>query len=272
MSRGTGRRQQGAPTIDHLSLGAGSSILIYPGWGLVPHLYREAAAILARHGYRVVIPDLTRTPVPWSPAAAVARSVALLEGDGAGPAAVVGHSLGGALAVLTATTYPRMCRCLVLVDAIGIPPARSSFLRWTLPFTRYVSVQGGRAAAHFLRVGLGGGALSLASAALWATRADLRPLLPRLRNLGIPTYVIWGKGETLLPVDMAREMARLAGGRLLLVPGDHDWNLKKPGLFASVLLTALEHCGNGASGPPRAAGKPPKGGKGQPTPRNRRGQ
>jgi pimeloyl-ACP methyl ester carboxylesterase len=77
------------------------------------------------------------------------------------------------------------------------------------------------------------------SAGAWALHADLESVLP---NVGArtPTTVVWGETDRLLPLEAGRRMAQLLGARLVLVAGDHDWLLRHPARFASVLLSIVD--------------------------------
>ncbi|MEU6116755.1 alpha/beta hydrolase [Streptomyces sp. NPDC047117] len=78
-----------------------------------------AAALAGR--YRVLAPDqrghgLSDHGGPFTPDAYVADAAALLRALDAGPAAVLGHSMGGAVAFLLAERHPDLVRALVVAD------------------------------------------------------------------------------------------------------------------------------------------------------------
>ncbi|MFD1813367.1 alpha/beta fold hydrolase [Rhodococcus gannanensis] len=79
---------------------------------------------------RMIAPDLrghgrsTWSP-PWGIADQVDSLVDLLDAEATGPAIVVGHSYGGAIAMHLAARVPEKVRALILLDpAMGLDPAR----------------------------------------------------------------------------------------------------------------------------------------------------
>lgn len=77
-------------------------------------------------GFAIAAPDLighgrSSWSAPWTIAANVAALAALLDTEAAGPATVVGHSFGGAVALSLAATRPDLVGALVLLDpAVGL--------------------------------------------------------------------------------------------------------------------------------------------------------
>ncbi|NMD54527.1 MULTISPECIES: alpha/beta fold hydrolase [Tsukamurella] len=72
-------------------------------------------------GVRVLAPDLrgharSAWAPPWHLEQHVADLVEVIEGHGGGPVAVIGHSLGGALACRLATARPDLVSALLLLD------------------------------------------------------------------------------------------------------------------------------------------------------------
>jgi lipase len=97
--------------------------------GLTGHGKRwESLALEELPDVRVIAPDLRghgRSPSapPWSFEAHVADLRALLAAEGVGPAVVVGHSFGGAVALHLAHRHPELVRGLLLLDpAIALDP------------------------------------------------------------------------------------------------------------------------------------------------------
>ena len=86
--------------------GCDRRLVLLHGWGLGPRPYGRTQAILADAGVAVVAPDLRRLGSHWSPERAVQAIVDEIDTTGWRDFAVVGHSLGGALAVLVAQTVP----------------------------------------------------------------------------------------------------------------------------------------------------------------------
>ena len=105
--------------------GSGPSLVLVHGLGGAASNWVELAPVLAR-SYRVLVPDLPghggSSPLPASPSLTPLADVvaAVAEREGLLPAAVVGHSLGGLVALRLALRRPAAVRALLLASAAGI--------------------------------------------------------------------------------------------------------------------------------------------------------
>jgi pimeloyl-ACP methyl ester carboxylesterase len=103
--------------------GDGPPVLVVHGWTCDSHDWQYQVPALLGAGFRVVAVDLRghgRSSVPAEGFTArqfAADLAMLLERLGASPAVVVGHSLGGAVAVALAVEHPGAVRAVVPVDA-----------------------------------------------------------------------------------------------------------------------------------------------------------
>ena len=219
--------------------GEGNAIVLVHGLGGAATNWTLLAPALARQR-RVVIPDLPghggSQPLPAVPNLNVfADRVALLaEREGASPAAIVGHSFGGVVALRLALRHPGVVSRLVLAATAGI----SSTTRRAEYSLRIVGlVKPGKLIAPFRDRVAGSARLrSLAfghwsvsdpaafspraasgflegpplhtdtvSAALALVRDDPRP---DLHELGCPCLVLWGARDAQLPLSDAYDYAR----------------------------------------------------------------
>lgn len=105
----------------------GRTVLLLHGKNFSGAYWERTARALSARGYRVVIPDQvgfgkSSKPVPfqYSLHALAAHTRALLESLGVERAAVVGHSMGGMVAVRFALLAPERTERLVLVNPIGL--------------------------------------------------------------------------------------------------------------------------------------------------------
>ncbi|MFI6641569.1 alpha/beta fold hydrolase [Streptomyces sp. NPDC050504] len=220
--------------------------------GLAGHAAEwDALAALLPPGHRAVAYDArghgasTRRPPSVTRAAHVADAAAVVRALGGGPAVLVGQSLGGHTAMLTAAAHPELVRALVLVEAGPAGPApglpgdiRGWLAGWPVPFPDRA------AAAEFF----GGGAAGRAWAAGLEEHPDgLRPafdpevLVDSLaenaardfwdewRRVTCPTLVVRGDRGTM-PEREAVRMRELAPATVLcVVPGAaHDVHLDAP--------------------------------------------
>jgi pimeloyl-ACP methyl ester carboxylesterase len=99
--------------------------------------HRVLALALRGHG------GSERTPGDVSPEAHVADVAFVIDELGLARAAVVGHSLGGVIALLVAAEHPELIRALVIADAcpqrphkreVGVAKVRHALARWPVPF------------------------------------------------------------------------------------------------------------------------------------------
>lgn len=198
--------------------------------------------------YRVVIPDLVgfgrsaRPPARLPGIAAAARLLTdWIAARGMTRAHLVGHSMGGQVAVHLAAASPDRIDRLVLVDAAGIPRPLSP--RALLSFAADVSPLWRWGDPRFLPViardALTAGPGTLLRSIAHIVRDDVRPLLPKV---GAPTLLVWGERDTLVPLSHAWEMRELIpDARLAVLRGAcHNPMVDRPADFNRLLLRFLE--------------------------------
>jgi pimeloyl-ACP methyl ester carboxylesterase len=206
---------------------------------------RNIGALAARH--RVLVPDVIgfgrsrlgglRLPGVPEVAEVIARWIGLAAGE---PAHLVGHSMGGQLAVHVAARWPECVRRLALVDAAGIP--RPLTPRYLMRFAYEVAPPRRWGDPSFLPVivgdALSAGPWTLLRAIRHILRDDVRPLLGRIT---VPTLVLWGERDSIIPVAHGREMRReIPGARFLVLPGTyHNPMVDAPGAFNGAVLRFL---------------------------------
>jgi pimeloyl-ACP methyl ester carboxylesterase len=219
----------------YLVAGEGEPLLLVHGLGGAAANWLLLAPRLL-DGRRVIVPELPghggSAPLPAAPSlnAYADRLGLLLDG----PAAVVGHSLGGAIALRLAIRRPDLVKRLVLAGAAGISSgsrsaryaltvtgllkpgrriapyreavARSAALK-TLVFGRWGASDPPALAEEMARGFLSGPArhTDTVSAAQALIRDDPRPDLERV---GCPALVLWGARDHQLPIEDAFEYAR----------------------------------------------------------------
>lgn len=108
----------------------GSAVLLLHGKNFYGSYWERPARALAAAGYRVVIPDQlgfgksSKPDVHYSFDLLAANTAALLDSLGIAKVAVVGHSMGGMLAVRFARNYPERTTRLALENPIGLEDYR----------------------------------------------------------------------------------------------------------------------------------------------------
>lgn len=206
--------------------------------------FRNVPAFAA--GYRTLVPDVigfgrSRNPGPIPSIPDLAAALAdWMEATGASPAHVVGHSMGGQLAVHLAARFPERVRRLVLVDAAGIPRPRGP--TELVRFVREVAPPGRWGDLRFIPTMAGdalvAGPRTILRALFGILRDDVRPLLGRV---AVPTLLLWGERDGIVPVADGRVMrAEIPGARLLLLSGAaHNPMVDRPDDFNGAVLRFL---------------------------------
>jgi pimeloyl-ACP methyl ester carboxylesterase len=232
----------------YLVCGEGEPLVLVHGLGGAAANWLALAPLLLR-GRRLLVPELPghggSEPLPAAPNLnAYADSLAeVAEREGLFPAAIAGHSLGGAIALRLAIRRPDGVSRLVLAAAAGISSGTRS-ARYALTITGILK-PGRRIAPHrrlvarspvlknlvFGRWGaadpqalpgdvveafLSGPArhTDTFSAAKALMRDDPRPDLDRVR---CPCLVLWGARDNQLPIGDAFDYARRLRGRLRVI-------------------------------------------------------
>lgn len=196
--------------------------------------------------YRVVIPDMVgfgrsriRGPLPDIPGIAALLGE-WMERAAPGAAHLVGHSMGGQLALHLAARRPELLGRLVLVGAAGIP--RPLTPAYALRFARELAPPTRWGDPAFLPVIAGdafsAGPLTLMRAATCLLRDDVRPLLGKI---AVPTLIIWGARDAWVPLAHGRELRQqIPGSRLLVLRGAaHNAMVDRPGAFNTAVLRFL---------------------------------
>ena len=192
----------------------------------------------------------------------------LLEALGMGRATIVGHSLGGGIAMQFAYQFIERCERLVLVSSGGLgrevhPLLRAAALPGAEAVLPWLSAAGSRGVGALVR---GMSRLGIRAGPdldeTWRSFVSLeepaarRAFIQTVRGVmdlggqrvsanerlylaeGLPTLIVWGEKDPLIPVRHAREAhERMAGSRLEIFPdAGHFPYRDDPERFASVLL------------------------------------
>ena len=259
-------------SVSYLEAGEGSVLLLVHGIAGTCENWREVIEPLA-HRHTVIAPDLPghgsseAGAGDYSIGALASGLRDLLLALGHERATVVGHSLGGGVAMQLAYQYPEMVERLVLVSSGGLGPEVSPVLRAAaLPGADlFISVTAGagRRAGSVLGRGLSAfglrpsadvaevarGYASLDDPARRAAFLDTLRAVVGTRGQrvsagdrlylaeAVPVLIVWGARDSIIPVRHGEDAVRAIPGARLEVFEDvgHLPQLEAPGRFIAAL-------------------------------------
>lgn len=242
------RARVGRVTIAYEIAGEGEPIILIHGLsGSGAWWSRNVGALAER--FRVHVVDLIGFGASRGGQAFVLQEAARhlagwMEQLGIEHAAVVGHSMGGFVAVDLAAEFPDRVARLVLVDAAALPFQRR-YLKHALGLmqaSRYLPLDFW---PTLVRDALRAGPLTIGRAAFELFSADISEKLERVRA---PTLVIWGEYDRLVPIEFGEQLCRLlpTNRQLMVIKGaGHNPMWDRPKTFNDVLIDFLTHGGGG---------------------------
>jgi pimeloyl-ACP methyl ester carboxylesterase len=248
--------------------GSGPTLLLLHGLFLDNTTWNGLRTTLATR-HRVVIPDLpgfgasekphpSRFPYTVESFAEVMAD--LYAGLELGRATLVGHCLGGSIAITLAARHPELVSELVLVSALCEPPRLGAYARLGLlpGVGGFVLKQlwNRRVFGAFFREQLVAKSSRVAASTIDAYYAafdepsartsahdslralsDTRQLATRASGLRLPTLVASGNQDRVVPADVARRLARsIKDARLELLDAGHLPQEERPDELAHVML------------------------------------
>jgi pimeloyl-ACP methyl ester carboxylesterase len=258
--------------------GDGPLVVLIHGITSTSEVWADVMAGLAER-YTVVAPDLLghgRSAKPrgdYSLGAYASGGRDLLGLLGFESGTVVGHSLGGGIALQFAYQFPEYCERLALISSGGLgkevhPLLRAAALpgaEFVLPLiTRDWAIATGSAAGAFLdRIGLQTGPDIVEAARGYASLADRgarEAFLHTLRAVidlngqrvsatdrlylaeRMPTLLIWGTDDPIIPIEHGRAaVKRIPASRLVEIPGSGHWpQLDAPRRLVTELIEFIE--------------------------------
>src|ERR1041384_404909 len=251
--------------------GDGPVVVLLPGLFMDHRTWDAIVGDLSRE-FRVVAPDLPGFGDSEKPPAnkfpydvdSFAEVVAdLYAGLDLGRAAVVGHALGGAIAIALAARHPELVSRLVLVDSMCFDTPLDLRMRIALlPFVggfvlkqlwsrgtfrglfRDAVLSGGNDALvekvdRYYDAFNGPASRGSARATLRATH-DTRAIVAQTARIDAPTLVVWGRNDRSLPPRLGRRLAHeIRGAGFELLDAAHAPHEELPDQFSSLLLRFL---------------------------------
>lgn len=232
----------------------GPPVVLVHGLAGSSRWWRRNVRALARH-FHVYVIDLIgfgrsrgRSRFVLSEAARRLRD--WMDRVGIAAAHVVGHSMGGIIAVDLAARFPERVRRLALVNAAAFSFLDRAFVRsatglaktlWYLPF-------------GFLPV-LFSDALRAGPWLLWRAGRDLltTDIRKALAQVAAPTLIVWGERDAMVPLEIGERLRdELAGAELSLIEkAGHNPMWDRPAAFNRVVTRFLQDDWNSERRPPR---------------------
>lgn len=108
----------------------GRTVVLLHGYNFTGESWRGTIDVLAREGFRVIVPDQigfgrsSKPMIPYTFNDMAINTRRLLESLGIERAAIVGHSMGGMLASRFAMAYPGVTTHVAMVNQIGLADTR----------------------------------------------------------------------------------------------------------------------------------------------------
>lgn len=193
--------------LNFTSYGSGPPLVMVHGLAGSTRWWRRNLRALGRH-FTVHLLDLPGFGLSSSaqPLEQVVASLpAWLNWIGLDRVRLVGHSMGGYVALHLAATHPERVERLALIDAVGIP-IRANVRQMIGRVFRSARHGSASFIPTVLSDGLRAGVPTLLRLTNEILELDARPMLPAVQA---PTLVLWGTRDELLPPDMGVTMAKL---------------------------------------------------------------
>ena len=223
--------------------------------------------------FHVIAPDLpgfgeSEKPNPTRYAYGIetfAEAIAdLIAAFGVGRAAVIGHALGGAVALTLAANHAELVQRLVVVDPLCYPfPLRLRSRLALMPVIGGIVFKQlyGRALfrSHFRDDVFSPGfeipleridehyaffntpAARESAHAVMRAMLDTRPVVARLTRITAPTLVVWGCADRIYPAAMASRLVReIAGANLEIMDCGHSPHEERPRELVALVTQFLE--------------------------------
>jgi pimeloyl-ACP methyl ester carboxylesterase len=219
--------------IRYIDAGRGTTVIFIHGLGASMYAWRKNLAPVLAAGFRVVTFDNLGFGSSDKPAHGYTNAeyahllVALMDSLHVSDAALVGHSMGGAIAAEAAIRSPERIGGLVLIDAAGVgtrEPMLFSVARWPVIGPGLLSLRGRGLVERLLKATYAD-PTKVSEADVdqyYAPVADrdygraLRGVLRefrfdaldgRLGAIAAPTLVLWGEQDRVIPIAAGRAMA-----------------------------------------------------------------
>ncbi len=239
--------------------GAGAPVLILHGWGGGSASWVKVSSLIAEKGFQVICPDLPgfgksgEPKEPWNIEQYLKFLGRLVEELNLKSFFLVGHSLGGGLALAFSARNSRSVRMLVLCDAAVI---RKERLDWRQSCAKKMAL----AKKLFIKLPLAGGIIPLAQKIIYkiAGVQDYHKASPIMKKtfdniikedlqkyaglIKIPVLIVWGERDKSTPVEDAYVLQHLINGsRIEIIENvGHNSHRQAPVKIAETIMDFIK--------------------------------
>lgn len=224
-------------------IGSGPPLVLLHGFGVSGRMWQRSIPYLAQHA-QVFIIDLpghgrSKHKGPWRLREIAPLMAQWIAQMGLPKVTLIGHSMGGAIAVHLTAHAPALVERLILVNAAAIP------LGTSIPALSIRSIR------SIFQAGGGGYPLLLVAdvirprpRVLWQAAREMvsSDFREELAAIQVPTLIIWGEHDLLLPFSLGLELHKaLPHARFIGLPNcGHRPPLSQPALFSQLVLDFLQ--------------------------------
>lgn len=246
--RSKGVMINGSTVVHYLEAGQGPELILVHGLGSSSEAWRETMMVLAK-SYHVIAPDLPgygKSDRPKASYSVEYHATALNEfiiSLGLNKVAIAGNSLGGWIALLFALDHPEKVSHLVLVASAGLkrdtlppinlnPSTKEEQMTLLLALFADPAMVTDRMLAEQWEYRKSVRATVQATLASFRTRAPF--LDERIRSLKMPTLIIWGRQDRIIPLESGERFHKAISGSKLVVFENtgHMPQMERPKEFA----------------------------------------
>lgn len=236
----------GGVRIHYQEKGSGVPIVLIHGFASSVYTWKDEFDVLAQK-YHVIAVDLKGFGFSAKPDGDYTRHAqgelvaALLDQLKIDKAWIVGNSMGGETAINVALSHPDKVLGLVLIDSSGVKVAGASSLSpWYLQipavgrlltalamtsdglvrkgletsFYDDSKISDDRVAFYYQPLRTSGGQLAVTRA---KAQFEMLPIEDKLSTISVPTLIIWGAEDELIPLEAGKKMNSLIKGSKLVV-------------------------------------------------------
>jgi len=259
----------GGYSLKAIDMGTGQPVVMIHGFGDSAYCYHKNLQALLDWDFRVILaehPGLGQSDIPTRPYTYSVENQAeairtALDNLGIGRFLLVGHSMGGGIALYLATHYPQRIEKVICIDGACYPPENMPL------FVNPVALSIGKfiVGPWIVRMALNDAfydkskvtdamvaeyAKPLKKPGYMNVLADLArdffsekftAMTQRYENLSPPLDIFWGEHDKWLPPEFGRRLAATVGGsRLHIIKrAGHSPHQERPETFNSLLVRTL---------------------------------